>query len=923
MTPERWERVGQVFHEAVAKPAEEARAWVGAVCADDPEVAAEVLSLLGSDAAAGKGFLTAQLEPEMKTLLGAGGPPVRVGPYRLVRELGRGGMGTVYLAERDDEQYQTQVAIKLVRRGMDTDLILHRFYRERQTLARLQHPHIARLLDGGTTSEGMPYIVMEYVNGARITDYCRERRLGIPQRLALFLDVCDAVEYAHRQFVVHRDLKPGNILVDEAGAVKLLDFGICKLLRAGGEETRDTSAGLMTPEYACPEQIRGEAITIASDVYSLAAVLYELLTGAKPHGIEEYTPREIDRAICEEEIVRPSLRAEDKGAARALEGDLDTILLFAMQKDPNRRYGTMGEFAEDIRRHLLHLPVRARPDTVTYRVGKFVRRRAGLVAAVTAVLVSMGAGVFFSLRSARIANENLALVRQLSNTFVFDVYDSVKDIPGATNARKLIVETGLRYLDNLSGNAAGDATLRRELAAAYRRIGDVQGNVLGSHLGNTKEATASYRKSLALLTPLTVGAQPDREALVEQLLLLQRLGSVYSYTKDLAQAEATYREAAAFAEEQYGRSPEDEAIGRQLANVLAELADVRRRMGDFPRALPESEKALALLRKFLAEHPEDEELRHSVAVGYASVGLCEVRMGRLRPALEKYRESAAMLEELVRRNPSKLQRQRDLMFTYSHTGDVLGHPNLTNLGDAAGAAEAYRRMADTAKKLHEADPADERAKSDYGIALMRAATVLPDTKAEEKIGMFRKSLQLAEEGVRGNPDNLAGRMQVVFVYTFLGEAYEGAGQREKAAETFRKGLAAAEPVLGAGNAALITAAVLMNRKLAVEAAGRGDRERALAHGRRAVAITEPASPVMKGRPATLQKGLAPRGSAALGLAYAELAKRSPDGAVYREEAQRWLRKSIEQFRLIEKFPSYSSTSRRERKAVETALESLQ
>jgi serine/threonine protein kinase len=429
MKGERWERVGELFDGAMEVAEGERERWVRAACGEDGELAEEVLSLLASDAE-GEGFVAGQVAPAVAKLMEGGGllgAPVRVGPYRLVSELGRGGMGTVYLAERDDAQYQTQVAIKLVRRGMDTDLILHRFYRERQTLARLQHPHIARLLDGGMTEERLPYIVMEYVKGSRITEYCRERGLGVRARLELFLDVCDAVAYAHRQFVVHRDLKPGNILVDETGAVKLLDFGICKLLHAeagGGEVTVEAGPAPLTPEYASPEQILGKPTNIASDVYSLGAVLYELLTGEKPHKIVDYSLRGIEKGICEAEIVRPG------ALARHLAGDLDTILMHALEKDPGRRYASIEQFAEDVRRHLTDQPVRARPDTVRYRVGKFLKRRKGLTAAAAAVLLTLLAGVAVSMQAARRANESLGLVRQLSNTFVFDVYDAVQELPG-------------------------------------------------------------------------------------------------------------------------------------------------------------------------------------------------------------------------------------------------------------------------------------------------------------------------------------------------------------------------------------------------------------------------------------------------------------------------------------------------------------
>lgn len=291
---------------------------------------------------------------------------------------------------------------------MNTGIILNRFYRERQTLARLQHPNIARLLDGGTTAEGEPYIVMEFIQGEKITDYCREHELSTGRRLEVFLDVCKAVEYAHRHFVVHRDLKPGNILVDRSGAVKLLDFGICKLLQAqvAGDETAEFGPTPLTPDSSSPEQIRGEATTIVSDVYSLAAVLYELLTGVKPHKIAEYTLRGIERGICEGEIPKPSSVCESRALSRQLQGDLDNILLLALQKVPRRRYESIELFAADIRRHLAHQPVKARPDTLAYRTGMFVRRRHGLVVSGAVVLLTLVAGVLVSMRSARIPNEN-------------------------------------------------------------------------------------------------------------------------------------------------------------------------------------------------------------------------------------------------------------------------------------------------------------------------------------------------------------------------------------------------------------------------------------------------------------------------------------------------------------------------------------
>src|SRR5262245_60285727 len=377
--PNRWRKVEAIFNEALEQPEGEREAWLAFTCNDDPDLYAEVRSLLESDRAAAGVFVGSKVERAVVELGVDTRSKIagrRLGPYRLIRELGTGGMGVVCLAVRDDQQYESEVAIKLVRPGLDTDFILHRFRRERQILARLQHPNIARLFDGGTTEEGAPYFVMEYIQGAWITNYAAQHHLSVEERLRLFLPVCAAVEYAHRHFVVHRDLKPANILIDQSAVPKLLDFGVSKLLVAGGIDPSDTQAArMMTPDYASPEQILGNPVTIASDIYSLGAVLYELLCLVRPHLIDEVTPLALERAICLDETVAPSAAVrENPTLSRRLKGDLDNIVLRAMQTLPERRYPSVEQMAEDIRRHLEHLPIVARPDSLAYRAAKFIRR---------------------------------------------------------------------------------------------------------------------------------------------------------------------------------------------------------------------------------------------------------------------------------------------------------------------------------------------------------------------------------------------------------------------------------------------------------------------------------------------------------------------------------------------------------------------
>ena len=473
MDSERWRQIESIFQSALDCEPGRRAALLDSACEGDAGLREEIESLLASYPSSG--FTQIGAFPDAVRVLERRAHHLteskQIGPYRVLREIGRGGMGVVFLAARADDAFQKLVAIKVIKRGLDTDAVIHRFRSERQILATLDHPNITRLLDGGTTGDGLAYFVMEYIEGDPFDQYCDEHKLNITERLKLFQTVCAAVRYAHQNLVVHRDIKPGNVLVTKERVPRLLDFGIAKLLAPGSEvaEATVTIARRLTPDYASPEQIRGEPITTATDVYSLGVLLYQLLTGHRPyHGLLS-SPLELERAICDQEPEPPSLaiaRTEQlptaKGTAtsvtpdlvagtregtpeklrRRLAGDLDNIVLMALRKQPQRRYASAEQLSEDISRHLANLPVIARPDTAGYRAAKFVVRHKGGVAAAALLVIILSAGVAATAWQARVAAAEGKRARieaakaQRVDAFLQDMLSSSSPAYGSPNPGK-------------------------------------------------------------------------------------------------------------------------------------------------------------------------------------------------------------------------------------------------------------------------------------------------------------------------------------------------------------------------------------------------------------------------------------------------------------------------------------------------------
>ena len=744
MSPQNWQQLKELFHAALEREPAARERFLREACAGDSGLLGRVLSLVSADEEAGDFIAGPALIPLGELLAEAEKPPAvsgqRVGSYEIVRELGRGGMGAVYLAVRADEQFDKRVAVKVVKRGMDTDFVLRRFARERQVLASLDHPNIARLLDGGATEDGLPYFVMEYVEGAPVNQYSDEHRLSITGRLELFRRICAAVSYAHQNLIVHRDLKPSNILVTRDGTPKLLDFGIAKLLNPElSAETVDqtaTAMRLMTPEYASPEQVRGAPITTASDVYSLGVLLYELLTGRRPYRLKNRTAEEVVSAVCEQAPERPSTavsRAADTPAdgadnvrprapvtpaaiadtrdteparlRRALAGDLDTIILKALRKEPQRRYASVEQFSEDVRRHLEGLPVAAQRDTFAYRTNKFIGRHRAGVAAVALVLVLLVAGVVATAWQAHRANMERARaerrfndVRKLANSFLFEFYEAIVNLPGSTAARELLVKRALEYLDSLSKEASGDASLQYELGLAYEKVGNVQGYGV-ANLGDTSGALSSYRKSLALYEAAARAETSNTEYRRSVAIAHSYIGDMLERQNDDRGALESYQEQRIIVESLLAAETHNAKFQRAVGIAYNSIANISHKIGDDDLALEYLNKALALREPLCAADETNVSLCVGLANTYSSIGLTLESKGDLTGALANHYQSQEVLKKIAAADPVNTLVTGSLAQARLYVGEILIKKN-----DPRGALKQFREALHTFQSLASADP---------------------------------------------------------------------------------------------------------------------------------------------------------------------------------------------------------------------------
>ena len=792
MSSDRWRRVRDLFDEAVELPPTEQAAFLESIDATDAGLRAEVVSLLRSSMAAGA-FLEAPALTHFRENPFADERRSRIGPYTVIREIGHGGMGTVYLAARSDQGFDKTVAIKLVRRGMDTDFVLERFRNERRILADLDHPNIARILDGGSTEDGLPYFVMEYIPGRHLLEEAAERALSVRERLVLFQKVCAAVAYAHRHLVVHRDIKPSNILVTPEGEPRLLDFGLARLLQPdlSNDDAGRTATALrfLTPDYASPEQVRGERIATSSDIYSLGVVLYELLVGKRPYRTTGAGLAEIARAVCEQEPVRPGT------VVPALRGDCDNIVMTALRKEPERRYASVEALSDDIRRHLDGRPIHARKDTFGYRTGKFVaRHKAGVAAAVVAAALLVGA-LAAAIRQTRIAETQRAIaeahfndVRQLADTFLFEFHDAIKDLPGSTPARRLVVRRGLEYLEKLSRIRGRDPGLQRELAGAYERIARVQGGMYESHMGETEGARASLERAIAIRRGLLAGGRSsveDRVALAEAEL---QLCQVLLVTGDGTRALEAARNASDNLQALAGSAPSNATLQARAARARRYLGSAHGASGDREQALRELRAARDAFAALAAAHPAEASYRRELGLTHQHIVYSLAGTADRAEAEASYAEACRLLEALDAERPDLYPLRRELAYTHVSMGTFCEWSN-----DYPGALLYYSRALPLLDTLVRQDPrnADVRLLlaedcNSVGYAMVRSGA--PGDPFEQ----LRRSEKLFDAVIAEDPANTQARLGRARLYESFGSACDAraaGADRERSAALRREAAA--------------------------------------------------------------------------------------------------------------------------------------
>jgi eukaryotic-like serine/threonine-protein kinase len=748
----------------------EREAYIEEACGQDEALKALVFEYLG-------GAEGIQIEPVIAEAAPFSYENKQIGPWKLLRPLGEGGFGLVYFAERNDGQVRQLGAVKFLKGTVHSRDMELRFLDERQILANLHHPWIVRLIDAGVSREGQPYLVMDYVDDAVPIDvYCSGHELSIKDRLLLFRNVCEAVAYAHRKLVVHRDLKPSNILVTKDGTPRLLDFGVAKILdpihRGGAQAASSTYVLMGTERYFSPEQVRREPVDTSTDIYTLGVILYELLVGTDPYDLEHHQTESVEQVITTVDPELPSRAVEKTSPSssqprpearfrRQLKGDLDNILMMALRKEPQRRYASVNQFSDDIRRHLEGLPVSAHRDTFGYRASKFVQRHKTGVAAAALIVVSLIAGLTTTIWQAKRAQAAQARaerrfneVRKLASSNLFEFHDEIAKVPGTTAARALVVKGALQYLNSLAKEASGDRELQLELATAYQKVGDAQGRPGFANIGDRTGALESYRQALAIRKAVAAVGTTDLALRRDLATNYQRIGDTLLTEGQTAEALANYREELAIRKEILSENPNDREARRDFASNGQRMAQALARSGKLGEAQEIEAPAVTMFQSLAAEQPGHAVAQRDLFIAYIKSGNLLSAAGKQAEALSNYKKALPIAKSVEPIAENKTQAKRETATAYDWIGNSLAASK-----DTVGALHNYQSALEIRAAIADADPNNAEVQQDVSISHIKIGDMLDRLgETARALAQYRQSLSIDARRAEEDPGDAQAQL---------------------------------------------------------------------------------------------------------------------------------------------------------------------